>query len=280
MTGPVCEEWRLPGHGNVELFARSWLPAGPPRDVVVIAHGFGEHGGRYGNLVERLVALGYAVHTVDHRGHGRSGGVRALVERLAIVIEDFHGFVEQVRAKHEVPKVKLVGHSMGGSIAFGYALAHEDRLSGLILSGPAIGGIVPRAQQLVLRVISAIAPRLGVLLLPAEGVSSDPAVVRAYVEDPLVHHGKAPARTISELVRASASYLRRAHEVTIPTLVQHGAEDILIPVGGNTEVYAAIGAKDKTIRIYDGLHHEIFNEPEHAQVIADLTDWLAAHPPG
>src|ERR1043166_3266192 len=104
----TSEEWTLPGLGGVELFARSWLPEGELRDVVVIAHGYAEHGGRYGNLVERLVPAGYAVHAIDHRGHGRSGGRRAVVDRLANVVDDFHQFVARVRARHGGSKVKLV----------------------------------------------------------------------------------------------------------------------------------------------------------------------------
>lgn len=273
------EEWTLPGHGGVELFARSWLPEGDPRDVVVIAHGYAEHGGRYGNLVERLVPHGYAVHAIDHRGHGRSGGQRAIVDRLANVVDDFHQFVTRVRARHAGMKVKLVGHSMGGLVSFHYALKHQADLSGLILSAPAIGGSVLGAQRMMLRLLSAVAPKMGVLPLPAEGVSRDPAVVKAYAEDPLVYHDKVPARTAGELVAGAAANAVRAHAITIPVLIQHGSADALIAPEANKEVYAAIGSPDKTIRIYDGLYHEIYNEPEHAEVIGDLIAWLEAHPP-
>ncbi|MET0180886.1 MAG: lysophospholipase [Novosphingobium sp.] len=275
----TCEEWTLRGGGGLELFARSWLPPGTPRDVVVIAHGYGEHGGRYGNLVERLVPLGFAVHAVDHRGHGRSGGPRALVDRMANVVDDLHRFVDRVRARHDGAKVKLIGHSMGGSVAFGYALKHQGDLSGLILSGPAVGATVLGSQTFVLRLLSAVAPRLGLVTLPAEGVSRDPDVVRAYVDDPLVHHGKVPARTAAELTFSAQSYLADAPRITVPVLIQHGTADALVPAGGNAGVYAAIGAEDKTIRLYDGLAHEIYNEPEKAEVIDDLAAWLEAHPP-
>jgi acylglycerol lipase len=273
------EEWTLRGGGGLELFAQSWLPEGAARDVVVIAHGYGEHGGRYGNVVDRLVPLGFAVHAIDHRGHGRSGGPRGLVDRMATVIDDLHLFVDRVRTRHGRTKVKLIGHSMGGSVAFGYALKHQGDLSGLILSGPAVGPTVLGSQGLVLRLLSAVAPRLGVVTLPAEGVSRDPAVVRAYVDDPLVHHGKVPARTAAELTFSAQPYLERAPQITVPTLIQHGTADALVPADANAGVYAAIGAQDKTIRLYDGLAHEIYNEPEMAEVIGDLVAWLEAHPP-
>jgi alpha-beta hydrolase superfamily lysophospholipase len=273
------EEWTLPGHRGVELFARTWLPAGDvPRDVIVIAHGYAEHGARYGNLVDRLVPLGYAVHTVDHRGHGRSGGPRAMIDRLATVVDDFHRFVARVRDRHSEARVKLIGHSMGGAIAFNYALKHQADLSGLILSGPAIGGTVPWAQRFLLKAVSALAPSMGMVTLPAEGVSRDPAVVSAYASDPLVYRGKVPARTAAELIDATSASAARAGAITVPTLIQHGTGDVLISADGNAMVYAAIGASDKTVRLYDGLAHEIYNEPERDQVIADLVAWLEQHP--
>lgn len=289
MNAIAREEWTLPGHGGLELFARSWLPEGPARDIVVIAHGYGEHGDRYANVVERLVPAGYAVHAIDHRGHGRSGGRRALVDRMDRVIEDLGGFITQVRARHGGErgggergsgKVKLLGHSMGGSIALGYALRYPQDLSGLILSGPAVGGFVPLGQRLVLRLLSALSPNLGTLALPASAVSRDPAVVAAYEDDPLVYHGKVPARTAGEMVAAAAAFPARAGEMKLPVLIQHGAQDKLIPLEPNRAVYAALGSADKTVTIYQGLYHEIYNEPEHARVIDDLVAWLDAHPAG
>jgi len=284
MNAITRKEWTLGGHGGLELFARSWLPDGPARDVVVIAHGYGEHGDRYANVVERLVPAGYAVHAIDHRGHGRSGGRRALVDRMDRVITDLHGFVEQVRARHASERgggrVKLLGHSMGGSIALGYALRYPQDLSGLILSGPAVGGFVPLGQRVALRLLSALAPTMGTLALPASAVSRDPAVVAAYERDPLVYHGRVPARTAGEMVAAAASFPARAGEIKLAVLIQHGAQDKLIPLEPNRAVYAALGSADKTVTIYEGLYHEIYNEPEHPAVIADLIAWLDAHPAG
>ena len=284
MSAIARKEWTLTGHGGLDLFARSWLPAksssDAARDVVVIAHGYGEHGDRYANVVERLVPAGYAVHAIDHRGHGRSGGRRALVDRMERVIDDLHGFVEQVRAQHGGARIKLLGHSMGGSIALGYALRYPQDLAGLILSGPAVGGFVPAGQRMILKLLSALAPNLGTLALPASGVSRDPAVVAAYERDPLVYHGKVPARTAGEMVAAAASFPARAGEMKLPVLIQHGAQDKLIPLEPNRAVYAALGSTDKTVKIYDGLYHEIYNEPEHPRVIDDLVAWLEAHPAG
>ena len=271
-------DWRLTGHGGVELYAQGWLPEGEPKDVIVIAHGYAEHGARYGNLVERLVPQGYALYAIDHRGHGRSGGKRALVDRMAWVIEDFHKFVGEVRARHGGSQVKLIGHSMGGNVAFGYALRWPEDLSGLVLSGPLIGGTAPAAQRLVVKLFSALAPNLGTVALPPEAVSRDPEVVATYAADPLVTVGKVPARTAQELFAPLPSYLQRAPEMKVPVLIQHGEADALVPLAGARPTIDAIGASDKTVITYPGLFHEIYNEPEKDAVIGDLARWLEAHP--
>ena len=272
------QEWSLSGNDGVSLFAQSWLPQGKPKDVIVLAHGYAEHSGRYGNLVQRLVPAGYAIHAIDHRGHGRSGGDRALIDSMDKIWADFDSFVDVVRGRHDGLKPKALGHSMGGSIAFGYALRHQAKLSGLILSGPAIGALVTPVQRLILRLIAALAPKAGILELPSETISRDPAVVAAYVSDPLVTIGKVPARTARELLEAARRYPARASGMMLPLLIQHGRGDVLVPPADNAALYEAIGSPDKTIRIYDGLFHEIYNEPEHPMVLGELADWLEQHP--
>lgn len=272
-------EWTLTGHDGLVLQAQGWLPEGDPRDVIVIAHGYAEHGGRYRNLVDRLVPQGYALYALDHRGHGRSGGRRALVDRMDWLIEDFHGFVGEVRGRHGGTWVKLLGHSMGGNVAFGYALRWPEDLSGLILSGPLIGGSMPASQRAVLGVLSAVAPNTGMIALPPEAVSRDPAVVDAYRNDPLVTVGKVAARTAHEMFRAVGGYRDRAPAMKVPVLIQHGEADSLVPLAGARPVIDAIGAPDKTLITYPGLFHEIYNEPEKDAVIADLARWLEAHAP-
>lgn len=271
-------EWQLTGSGGIELFAQTWLPEGEPRDVVVIAHGYAEHSGRYGNVVDRLVPAGYAVHAIDHRGHGKSGGKRAYVDRMAHLWSDLDRFVNRVRDRHGGKKLKLLGHSMGGSIAFGYALRHPDKLSGIVLSGPAIGAVVSPLQNLIVKALSALAPGLGTISLPPEAVSRDPAVVEAYVNDPLVTIGKVPARSIAELTAAAKASADRAGAMRLPVLIQHGGQDLLVPPAANHALYDAIGSADKTVRIYDGLYHEIYNEPEREAVLDELVAWLKAHP--
>jgi acylglycerol lipase len=111
--------------------------------------------------------------------------------------------------------------------------------------------------------------------VPPAQVSRDPAVVQAYVADPLVHHSAIPARTLVELLTSMESFQRQAPRLTLPVLVLHGTADRLVPVSGVRRVYEALGSRLPTFRYYEGLYHEVFNEPERAEVMADLQEWLA-----
>ena len=201
------------------IFVQSWLPEGPARDQIVIAHGYAEHSGRYDAVARFLTARGFAVHALDHHGHGRSQGPRAVIERFAQADADLDTLVDKVRADFGLETVKLIGHSMGGSLALNFALGHHHKLSGLVLSGPAIGGRVPTLQRWLLALVSAIAPRIGMIALDADAVSRDPAVVAAYVADPLVFRGKVPARTAHEMFRAIRSYPARVGGLAVPCLL-------------------------------------------------------------
>lgn len=272
-------EFALAGVGGLRLHARSWLPEVEPAATVVIAHGLGEHGGRYLHVAERLVRAGYAVYALDHRGHGRSAGPRANVGRFDWLVDDLHALVETARGSHAGRPVLLLGHSMGGAIALAYALAHQDALRALVLSAPALGAgeTVSPLRLALVRLLSAVLPNVGALRLPAAAVSRDPAVVRAYEQDPLVFHGAVPARTVAELLRAMRGFPGAAGRLRLPVLVFHGTADSLVPLAGVQGVYERLGSADRTVTLYPGLYHEALNEPERERVLDDLVAWLAAH---
>lgn len=272
-------EFTFTGCGGVPIFATSWRPDGAVRDHLVLAHGYAEHLGRYSAFAEYMTAAGFAVHALDHRGHGKSGGKRAVIHSFANADADIDRLVDRVRAEAGIQQVKLVGHSMGGSLALNYALNHSDKLSGLVLSGPAVGGGLPKGQALVLSLFSRIAPAFGMIQLDADAVSRDPGVVAAYKADPLVFRGKVPARTAREMMNAVTTYPARVGAMTVPCLLMHGSADRLVLAADAQPVFDAIGSADKTVRIFAGLYHEIFNEPERLEVLGMVKDWLIARPP-
>ncbi|MEA2197087.1 MAG: acylglycerol lipase [Solirubrobacteraceae bacterium] len=280
MTASAHTEGTFPGVGELSIFWQAWLPPGPCRGVVVIVHGAGEHSGRYPHVAARLVREGYAVYALDHRGHGRSGGPRAYIDRMDNAVTDLDTFVLRAAAEHPGLPVFLLGHSMGGMVSLCYALRHQDRLDALVLSAPlaALEAASP-ALRIAAKVLSALAPRLPVIAVDPSLVSRDPAVVAAYKADPLVYHGKLPARTVGEFAVAVESFPTRVPEITLPTLIMYGTADRLCPPAGSVMVGERIGSSDVTVTSYPGLYHEIFNEPEQEQVMNDMCAWLDAHVP-
>jgi acylglycerol lipase len=267
------------GAGAVGIFWQSWAPEeGPARGVVVIVHGFGEHSGRYEHVAQRLVAGGYAAYALDHRGHGRSEGPRAVIDRLADAVSDIDRLTVLAGDAHPGLPVFMLGHSMGGLLAVQYALEHQDRLTGLLLSGAlAAPDAAPAPARLIARMLSAVAPRAGLIALDASLVSRDPQVVAAYRADPMVHHGKLPARTVAELIAAGQRFPELVAEIRVPTLIMYGSEDRLCPPSGSVMLGERIGAADITVIPYEGLYHEILNEPEQETVLDDMCAWLDAH---
>ena len=174
--------------------------------------------------------------------------------------------------------VILLGHSMGGAIALACALKYENALRALVLSAPALAVAEEPSwlKRLTVRALSSLRPDAGVIKIPARAISRDSIVVGAYESDPMVFHGAIPARTVDELLEAMRSLRRRAHELRLPVLIQHGSADELVPLASTHPVYQDLGMeRRRTIRIYNGLYHEIYNEPEKERVIGDLVSWLA-----
>jgi len=270
-------ESEFEGVGGLRLFTQSWLPDGPVRAVVVIAHGAGEHSSRYGHVAARLVDEGYAVSALDHRGHGHSGGSRAVIDRMDNAVSDLHQLIELAASEHPGVPLFLLGHSMGGTISVRYAITYQDRLAGLILSGPlAALEAASLATRLVAKLLSAVAPGLGLFAVDPTLVSRDPDVVKVYETDPLVYHGRLPARTVAEIAGAIDSFPNEAGAITVPTLIMYGSGDHLVPPAGSMMLNDMIGAADKTLNTYDGLYHEILNEPERDSVMDDMCSWLRA----
>jgi alpha-beta hydrolase superfamily lysophospholipase len=271
-------ELHFPGCQDASLFGQAWLPEHSARGVIVISHGLAEHGGRYAGLAARLVDRGHAVYAIDHRGHGRSTGRRANIERFDYLVSDLGIFIGRAQREHPDTPVILLGHSMGGAVALACALKYHKVLRALVLSAPALaaGEALPAFKVWIVKLLSAIAPNTGALKLPAAAVSRDPEVVRAYESDPLVFHGSIPARTLAELLLAMQRLQHTAHELRLPVLVQHGTADSLVPLAAVYPIYQHLGiAKSRTLQVYEGLYHEVYNEPEHDRVIGDLEAWLA-----
>ncbi len=267
---------RTLARGGGEGHWQAWRPDDDARAVVVIVHGLGEHSGRYDHVGQRLTAAGFGCYAADHIGHGRSAGRRANIERMDRVVDDLAEFVGFARAHTPGVPVFLLGHSLGGLIALQYATGEPAELAGLVLSGAAVQpGVGSPLLRSAAQLLSAATPNLGVLTLPPEYLSRDPDVVASYRADPLVHLRKIPARTAAEILAATQALPDRLARLRIPVLILHGGEDRMTTPEGSRMVHQRVSSDDRTLRIYDGLYHEIFNEPERDEVFDDVIGWLA-----
>jgi acylglycerol lipase len=266
---------------GVRLFYQRWLPE-ETRAVLVIAHGLGEHSGRYTNVIDALAGRGIAVAALDHRGHGKSGGLRGHLGAWSWYVRDLERFIDEViRPAHPDLPLLLLGHSMGGPIAQLFALGRPTELAGLILSSSACIPTVdaPAVKKAAARLLSRAMPALSMSsgLDPAQ-ISTDPAVVARYVEDPLVHDRVTP-RWYTEFVAAGAECLARARELSLPLLVFHGGGDLIVSPESSRRIHAAAASTDKTHHEYDGLYHETMNEVagKRGLVLDQLRDWIVDH---
>lgn len=272
----IHREGHRTGARRLDLYWQGWIPEGLPRAEVVLVHGGSEHSGRYAWVGEQFAARGYAVYAMDNRGHGRSEGPRAYYDRMANVISDLRGFVGQV-AEESGRRPWLLGHSLGGLISLAYTTRHQEEVEGLVLTAPvAVIEAASVLERIAARTLSVIAPRTGVYSIESEAVSRDPQVVRDYDSDPLNCHCKLPARTVAELADEVARFPVSVLSLKLPLLVMHGSADRIVPVAATELVYGQAASEDKTKRIYDGLFHEILNEPERELVVSEILEWLDA----
>ncbi|MFH1752808.1 MAG: lysophospholipase [Candidatus Omnitrophota bacterium] len=264
---------------GLNLFELERRPEGGAKAAVVIAHGFGEHSGRYAHVAQYLACQGYAIHMFDLRGHGRSEGARAFVSSFNSYLSDLARFLDRVDEKEEGRPVFLLGHSMGGTIATLLAISQDLRLRGLILSGALLkaSGKISAPLRIFISIAGTIFPSSPVLKeIDSSKVSSDPGVAKRYNDDPLVYHGKLLARQAREISRAIERIQREMEEISLPLLILHGTADRLVDIEGSRQLYARAGSKDKTIKLYEGFYHEVLNEPGKDRVLSDVAAWLKA----
>jgi len=261
---------------DTNVYYQYWLPEGEPKAVLLVAHGIAEHSGRYINVVNHFVPAGYAVYGIDHIGHGKSDGKRVCVERFQDYTATLKKYFDMVRDWQSEKPIFLIGHSMGGLISAAYLLEHQNDLAGAVLSGPGIKvpDNISKAVILAGKILSVVMPKAGIIQLDAKDICRDPAVVDAYVNDLLVYTGKITARLGAEMLKAMQNVTESAAKIKLPIMIVQGGGDKLVDPSGAQLLYDSVSSEDKTIKIYDGFYHEVFNEPGHEQVLDDVKVWL------
>jgi len=268
------------GEKEFKIYYQSWLPDQNVKAIIQIVHGFAEHSGRYMNIVDKLIPSNYAIYANDHRGHGKSDGKTNYVESFDLFVEDEKRFYDIIKKNHPSVPIFMLGHSMGSGIAFYFAKKYQDLIKGLIVSGAGVrlGEELSPLVRFMSKVLSKITPKMNIdPKLNPESLSHDPNVVQNYRKDPLVHYQKITTRLGYELLKRFSELKEVVSELNLPLLVQVGSEDEAVQ--GIDELGNSLNMEDKTINVYKGLYHEVYNEVEEdrEEVLKDLLDWLESH---
>ncbi|MFN8355012.1 MAG: alpha/beta hydrolase [Spirosomataceae bacterium] len=261
---------------HVTIMARDWHPSVSPKAVVALVHGLGEHSGRYQHVADYFNQLGIAITALDNYGHGKSGGKRGHIPKyenyMALMLE----FLDQTRQRYPNLPVFLYGHSMGGNLVLNYVLRRQlPDLAGVIATGPAIkpGFEPPKLIVTLGKLTRKIFPSFTQSnQLDVTGISRDKAVVEAYQNDPLVHDRLSSETGIGILEWGDWLY-NNAHTTPVPLLLLHGTKDRLTSPAASQHFFEQLKG-DVTFRLWDGLYHELHNEPEQAEVLGYIAQWM------
>jgi len=264
---------------GVALRTVRWQPPEPAWATLLLVHGLGEHVGRYDHVARRMADAGIDVHGYDHRGFGASSGPRAYVARWSVLHDDLEARLDAVRAASDGLPVVLYGHSLGGLVVLGYALADSPRpLPDLmVLTSPGLDSTIAGWKQRVAPILGRIAPRLRIPNgFRAGDLSRDPEVDARLAADPLSIRSSTArlgSAGFAEQARVRA-LLAGGAPLPVPTYVVHGSDDPIVPVEASAPL--AQGRTNVTRRVYPGLRHETHNEPEGPSVVDDTIAWVRA----
>ena len=247
-----------------------------PKAIIIIVHGFAEHLGRYDYLTSKLNSRGYSVFRYDARGHGLSSGKLGHMKSYNEMVDDLFEVVEFVKKNNPNIKVFTLGHSMGGNITANFGIKFPNVLSGQLFSGAALGYIKAASgtKRPLLKILSKPLKKLYIPNPVDDAISSDINVVAEYMKDPLVLK-KATVGFLNQFtVKATENIFKNIYKYSYPCFLGHGSDDRVVLKEASKRFYNDISSDDKTLRIYSGLYHEIFNEKKKDYVIKDYINWL------
>ena len=278
----ITFESKWAGNDRITLYIRGWEPNSKrPKALVALIHGLGEHTGRYIHVGKTMTDAGYAFVGFDLRGHGKSGGARGHFPSLDVIMQDMRQFFKYLVQRYpDIPHF-LYGHSLGGLLSLSYALQYNAGLNGVIVTGAGLRSPL-QEQKGKLAMVNMLGSLLPTITVPsgldATTISRDADVVKKYVNDPLVHY-KTSLGLGKSAIKAIDFCFAHAKEFKPPLLIMHGADDKLTYPSGSEDFarLASENNKDVTLKLWDGLYHEVHNEPEKAEVFKVMIEWLEKH---
>ncbi len=259
---------------GLTLYGRRWEPTAEPRGIVCLVHGLGEHCGRYGHVAQHLNGNGFAVSAVDLRGHGRSDGRRGHTPGYGALMNDLSLLVREAERIYPGRPRCLYGHSMGGSLVLNFALRGTIPINGVIASAPMLRMAFdpPLWKTIIGNIMRHVWPAMPMASgLDTQDLSRDPDVIRAYREDPLVHDRV--TLSFFGIRDAGLWALEHARDLAVPVLVMHGDADRITSCEASRALAAASGGVC-TLKIWEGFHHELHNEPGKERVLAYISEWM------
>jgi alpha-beta hydrolase superfamily lysophospholipase len=263
---------------GITFHIRRWEPDANARAVVALVHGHGEHIGRYENVARALTNAGYVLAGYDSRGHGKSTGRRGHIPSYDILMDDIGAFISLLGEKYSGLPLFMYGHSMGGNQVINYALRCQPKIAGIIATGPwlKLAFEPPPIKVALGKFMNNLVPSFTQSSgLNTRGLSHDAEVVRLYDNDPL-GHDKVSARLFVSMYESGFWALDHASALALPLLLMHGGADPVTSAEASRQ-FADKAGKNVTLRIWDGLYHEVHNEPEQAEVFRVMIEWLDKH---
>jgi acylglycerol lipase len=273
----VDDKWKA--WDGTTFFIHGWEPEnGSPRALVVFVHGLGEHTSRYAHVGKVLSKSGYALVGFDLRGHGKSGGARGHISSLDVIMQDIGQFFRLMEDRYPGIPQFLYGHSLGGLLTLAYGILHGAHLRGVVATGPGLRSSLQeqKAKVAVVRMLGLLLPTMTLPSgLDVDMISRDAAIVEAYRKDALIHD-RVSLGLGNAALRAIDLCFARAGEFPVPLLLMHGKEDKIAYSSGSEEFAELLRAagKDVTLKLWNGLYHEVHNEPGNEEVFRFMVEWL------
>ncbi len=261
------------------LQAYEWKPQQQPRGIVVVVHGIRDHATRYSQLADSMASSGLTVYAQDMRGHGNSGGDRQRWESIEQIVEDVDLLVKEAQRRNPNIPTFVYGRSLGGLISTKYAVTRQSEMGGLVLSGAALKLLpgISGAEKTAARVFGTILPGLKVQAVDDTQFVRTPSAQAELAADTLVDHSKLPARSAASALNAIESISNEFSVLSLPLLIFHGTQDFATNVEGSKALHAQATSKDKTLKLMEGVYHDLLHEPEAATVIEATSQWIHAH---